>query len=446
MSTSIARIVEPIEHPDEGTWTQLATAAQIEEQPRQNDDAPFPIAVKANIAVRGFRRSAACPVFDTVPEEVDAPVVALLRRAGAVVVGTTNMHELAFGITSDNAAFGAARIPSHPGFSAGGSSGGSAAAVASGAVPIALGTDTGGSVSIPAAHCGIAGFRPSTGRWPTSEILGLSTTRDTPGVFARSVNDLERVDRWVADERPARAATGAADATGAARTAGAAGRPIRIGLPTRLCDDLRPETRAAFEAALDRLPARFKTVHADFDEIQEAAMAAETPLVMWESRRLLGDAAGRALGLPPEAAFERLVREVASPDVRSVLLAELRSPVTAEAYTEARSRVFAARSAYSRLMSSQQLDALLFPTAPAPAPALGMGGIVEHLGRELHIFNLYTRNTAQGTVLGVPMVTVPAPVARGALPVGVTLQGHRFDDRSALALARELETALAPEG
>lgn len=444
MSTSIARIVEPIEHPDEGTWTQLATEAQIEEQSRQSDDAPFPIAVKANIAVRGFRRSAACPVFDTVPEEVDAPVVALLRRAGAVVVGTTNMHELAFGITSENAAFGAARIPSHPGFSAGGSSGGSAAAVASGAVPIALGTDTGGSVSIPAAHCGIAGFRPSTGRWPTSEILGLSTTRDTPGVFARSVNDLERVDRWVAGERPASAAAGA-EVPGTASTAGAADRPIRIGLPTRLCDDLRPETRAAFEAALDRLPARFETVHADFDEIQEAAMAAEAPLVMWESRRLLGDAAGRALELPPEAAFERLVCEVASPDVRSVLLAELRSPVTAEAYTEARSRVFAARAAYSRLMFSLQLDALLFPTAPAPAPALGIGGTVEHLGRELHIFNLYTRNTAQGTVLGVPMITLPAPIAPGALPVGVTLQGHRFDDRSALALARELETALAPE-
>lgn len=421
--------VRPVEDPADAVWTELATAAQIEAQPTDAAGAPFPLAVKANIAVRGFRRSAACPVFDLAPEPVDAHVVALLRRAGAVVVGTTNMHELALGITSDNAAFGAVRVPAHPGRSAGGSSGGSAAAVASGAVRIALGTDTGGSVSIPAAHCGIAGFRPSTGRWPGDGILGLSTTRDTAGVFARSVAELETVDRWVTgDGRPLPAIPDGG---------------IRIGLPDGLCDELHPATRAAFEAALERLPTGVELVRVHLSGIVDRAAAAEAPLVMWESRRLLGDAAARALRLAPEDAFAHLAAHVAGEDVRAILQAELRAPTAPEAYAAAQSLAFAARASYARLLSASRLEGIVFPTTPAPAPVLGARGSVEHLGRLVPIFELYTRNTVQGTVVGAPMITLPAPVADGEPPVGITLQGRRFEDRRALALARTIETALA---
>ena len=111
---------------------------------------------------------------------IAAVVVAALREAGAVVAGITNMHELAFGITSNNAVFGPVRNPADPTRAAGGSSGGSAAAVARGDVPVALGTDTGGSVTIPASLCGVVGFRPSTGRWPAAAAAGAARTRRPP--------------------------------------------------------------------------------------------------------------------------------------------------------------------------------------------------------------------------------------------------------------------------
>src|SRR5204863_3451998 len=112
----------------------------------------------------------------------------------ATVAGKTNMHELALGTTNRNPAFGTVGNPAAPGRSAGGSSGGSAAAVAAGLVPLALGTDTGGSVRIPASYCGIVGFRPSIGRWPRTGVMPLSTTRDTVGVLAGSVAEVSLVD------------------------------------------------------------------------------------------------------------------------------------------------------------------------------------------------------------------------------------------------------------
>ncbi|WP_336651454.1 MULTISPECIES: amidase family protein [unclassified Leucobacter] len=424
--------VNPIAAPDAATWTQLADradiAAQLDALPASAPDTPFALAVKANIAVRGFRRSAACPVFDTAAAPADAAIVAQLRRAGAVVVGTTNMHELAFGVTSRNAAFGAVEVPGHPGHSAGGSSGGSAAAVAGGAVELALGTDTGGSVSIPAAHCGIVGFRPSTGRWSTDGILGLSTTRDTPGIFCRTVSEADRIDRIVVnDTRPATTIT----------------RPARLGLPEQLRAQLHPATRAAFDAALTKLDEHFELVPIDYAEVLQLCDAAEAPLVMWESRRLLGDAAARALALDPVTAFKRLINGVASDDVRAILQAELRSPTTPEAYALAQARTLAARETATLIHDAMRVDALLFPTAPAPAPPLDTGGTVTHFGQQVPLFPLYTRNTAQGTILGAPMVTLPVPVTAGALPVGITLQGRRFDDRRTLGLAHIIEAALA---
>ncbi len=131
---------------------------------------------------------------DHVPA-VDAGVVSMLREAGAVVVGKTNMHELAFGVTSNNAEHGAVKNPVDPGFSAGGSSGGSAATVALGAVPFSLGTDTGGSVTLPASFCGVVGFRPSVGRYPADGLVKLSWTRDTVGLHTRSVASRARSTR-----------------------------------------------------------------------------------------------------------------------------------------------------------------------------------------------------------------------------------------------------------
>src|SRR5699024_8428289 len=257
-----------ITQPTDGVWTELASDQHLQLQldalkPQITDDAAVPtMAVKANIGVEGLARSAGSKVLEADRPVVDAPVVAALKTAGYVVAGTTNMHELAFGITSENADYGPVRLPGHADRSAGGSSGGSAVAVAEGSADIALGTDTGGSVSIPASHCGVYGLRPSTGRWPGAEITGLSWTRDTAGVFANSLNQLGAVDTII----PAHPETAVSQQ-----------RP-RLGVPTQLVSALDPHTEQAVQRALAVLEHNATIVEIDYAPILELTAPAEMPV------------------------------------------------------------------------------------------------------------------------------------------------------------------------
>ncbi|WP_058627073.1 amidase family protein [Microbacterium testaceum] len=414
---TVARTAVP---DDLGIWTQLSDDDALASQRSTAGPDAFPVAVKANIAVRGLHRSAGCRVLDVAAEEADAPVVAAFRHHGAVVVGMANMHELALGVTSDNAAYGSARVPSAPRLSAGGSSGGSAAAVAAGLVPLALGTDTGGSVSIPAGNCGVVGFRPSTGRWPTAGIVGLSWTRDTPGVFATTVEDAARADSWV---------TGSRSAPPVERA--------RLGIPTTFLQDLDARTEEAFFRTLDDARgAGIDVVDVDIADVLARARRAESLVVGWEAPRELAAAAARALNLPPDEAFEVLRAGVETADVADFLEGLVDHPVSADEYADALSLVLEARILADVTLARLGVDALVFPTTPAPAPLSGGGATVRHRDRETSVFGLYTRHTGPGTILGAPMVTVPAP-GIGAT-VGITVQGRRFDDARTLGIARRL--------
>lgn len=159
--------------------------------------------------------------------------------------------------------------------------------------------------------------------------------------------------------------------------------------------------------------------------------------------RLLGDVAARALGLNAEQAFARLAAEVRSPDVRQILEAELESPVPPDAYAIAQQQTEQARACYAELLRKHALDALAFPATPAPAPPADSDGPVEHLGSRIDAFELYTRNTTPGAMLGAPMVTFPLAIPAEGLPVGLTVQGARFDDRRALRLAERMAETLA---
>src|SRR5690625_2738587 len=169
-------------------------------QPPSGELDGIPYAVKDNIDTADLPTSANTPTLVGSRREHNHEVVTRLHNAGALLVGKTNLHELAFGITTGAAAHPATRNPFDPSRSPGGSSGGSGAAVGSGIVPFALATDTGGSVSIPAAWCGVYGYRPSIGRWPSDgRAAPLSKTRDAIGVIADSLELAQRVDAVVRD-------------------------------------------------------------------------------------------------------------------------------------------------------------------------------------------------------------------------------------------------------
>ena len=219
---------------DLGAFIALADRAEAGAGPL----AGVPLAVKDNLDTRDFPTTGGTPALRDSRPGRDQHAVERLRAAGAAVIGKTNLHELALGVTSNNAAFGPVRNPHDPSRSAGGSSGGSAVAVATGVVPIALGTDTGGSVRVPAAHCGVVGWRPTVGRWGTGRTVPISRTRDTAGVLATSVADAAVVDELVTGEPAAEPSA----------------RPLRLGVPrVGFYDDLHPQVAACAQRVLDRL-------------------------------------------------------------------------------------------------------------------------------------------------------------------------------------------------
>ncbi|HZZ87683.1 MAG TPA: amidase family protein, partial [Caulobacteraceae bacterium] len=200
----------------------------------------LPIPVKDSVNTRDLPTTAGTPALRGFRPSADAPAVARLRAAGAIVLGKTNLHELSFGWTSNNLAFGAVHNPYDPSRIPGGSSGGTAAAVAARMAPLGLAEDTQGSIRVPAALCGICGFRPTTGRYPTEGTAPITPLFDQIGPHAREVADLALFDRvMTGDERP---------------IAPAPLRGLRLGLARDYYfSGLDPELEHVAQAALDRL-------------------------------------------------------------------------------------------------------------------------------------------------------------------------------------------------
>src|SRR5437773_1427967 len=232
-----------------------------------------PISIKDLLDVRGTPTTAASRVREAHEAERDATAIAQLRQAGAVFIGKTNLHEFAFGTTNEDSAFGPARNPHDPARSPGGSSGGSAASIAAGMALASIGTDTGGSIRIPAAACGTVGLKPSLGEVSIDGVVPLSRTMDHIGPLTQSVADAALVYHALLGDAHARP------------PAPMPLHGLRLALPRRyFCDLLEDEVRARFESALDRL--RAGGAHFDDIEIHHAADIAPVYLHI-----VLGDAA-----------------------------------------------------------------------------------------------------------------------------------------------------------
>lgn len=384
--------------------------------------AAIPYSVKDNIDVAGLPTTGGSPVLEGSVPQIDASVISALRSEGAVAIGKSNLHEFAFGTTSNNGHFGPVRNPHDPARTAGGSSGGSAASVALGTVPFGIGTDTGASVVAPAALCGIVGYRPSTGRYLGDGVIHLCWTRDTIGLHANTVDDIRLLDGIIARRAPAPGPSPKVT-------------NLRLGVARSRLEDLETAVAAATEEALRRLSGAGVTL-IDVDVPDATKLNDEGfPMVFFETYRNILDYFAH---LAPEFAglsFRQIAERTGSPDVTDIFRQIAAREVTPAQYAAASQSRNELRARYQRTFAESGVDALVFPTVPYLAPELGNELTIVYDGMERDLFPTAVRNVGPGGLAGAPQVSLPVTRPQGALPVGLTVEGPIGGDEPTLVLA-----------
>jgi aspartyl-tRNA(Asn)/glutamyl-tRNA(Gln) amidotransferase subunit A len=372
-----------------------------------------PISLKDLLDVRGVPTTAASHVRDGYIAERDAPSVVHLRQAGAVFVGKTNLHEFAFGTTNEDSAFGPARNPHDPSRSPGGSSGGSAASVAAGMALATIGTDTGGSIRIPSAACGIVGLKPTLGEVSIDGVVPLSRTLDHVGPLAQTVTDASLVYHALIGDAHAKP------------PAPMPTHGLRLAVPRAyFCDLLDDDVRARFESALERL--KTAGVRIDEIEIQHAAEIAAIYLHI-----VMADAAAY------HATALETMPEKYTPNVR--LRLEMGRYVLGEDYV----RAMHGRERLKREIDAalSQHDALILPSLPIPAPKIG--AVMVPVGKtEEPVRNLMLRLTQPFNITGHPAIVMPSGRSKDGLPCSVQLVGERMQTDALLRVALACEPSI----
>ena len=419
----------------------LARAAAVDADVAAGRDpgplAGVPVAVKDNICTAGVVTTAGSAVLRGFVPPYDATVVARLEAAGALVIGKTNLDEFGMGSSSETSVFGPVRHPADPGRVAGGSSGGSAVAVAEGVVPIALGTDTGGSVRQPAAFCGVFGIKPTYGRLSRHGVIAYASSLDQVGVFSRDPDDAAVALAAMAGRDPA-------DATTVARAADEVG-PVYVdlrGLRVGRIADLWRGVSDGVGAALGGVAARFAELGATVVDVElplvEAAVSSYYLIAMAEASSNLARYDGTLYGLRLGEArdgHEAVARATRAAGLgrevqRRVLMGSFAlSAGYADAYAERAARV-RRRIAEALQGALTTVDVLLAPTAPTVAWRQG-----ERLDDPLAMY-VADVTTCLANLSGMPALSLPAGTAEDGLPAGAQLIGPAWSEARLLGWAR----------
>lgn len=355
----------------------------------------------------------------------DAAVLVPLLAEGAIVMGKTNLEELSTGWWSNNHEFGAVRNPYALQHSPGGSSGGSAAAVAARIAPLAVGEDTFGSIRVPASMCGIAGFRPTFGRYPTDGIMAQTLDKlDQPGPVARSVRDLVLFDQVVtADFAPVHVADP---------------HDIRVGFaPQLFWHRVDEEVERVTLAAIERLrSAGIAVTETDVPDILGQALASGATIIAHDA----------PIGLANYLAEQNTAVDAAELIAQlgqntQAMLARLPRPSREQYEWALRTRVDL-RSALRRFFAENALDALIFPPAPIPPPPQADHATIDIRGVQLPVVDAMGKNPSVGSVGGLASLVLPAGLTRSGLPVGLEFAAAAGGDRHLLSVGLRLESIL----
>ncbi|MNM48789.1 Mandelamide hydrolase [compost metagenome] len=391
------------------------------------------IAVKDNIHVEGFPNSAGTPALANFKPQSSAPIIQKLIDHGAVIVGKTNMHELAFGVTGYNTAMhieGVVGIRNavNPLHIAGGSSSGSAVAVAAGMVPIAIGTDTGASIRLPSALNGCVGFRPTVGKYSQDSITPISHTRDTAGPMAHTVSDIILIDQLITQEP---------------RKKPLLPHQIRLGINpyfwNHLDEDVHQQTHIALGLLKD---AGVEIIPVNMPNLEELNHAISFPVVIYEGKYDLIQYLKRH---HIDLTLESVIDQISSPDVQALfkqnILPQLIQdytgqlipvlPLYEKAISEARPQLL---ELYQNTFKEHNLHALLFPTSPIVAP------LANEQVSSIENFQTLIRNTDPGSNIGLPGLSLPiGKGAKSQLPIGLEIDGLPHQDSEILAIGVTLE-------
>ncbi|MHC4939560.1 MAG: Asp-tRNA(Asn)/Glu-tRNA(Gln) amidotransferase subunit GatA [Planctomycetota bacterium] len=407
--------------------------------------AGVPVALKDNISAGDMPTTCGSRILEPYVPPYDAHVVERLRKAGAILFGKTNLDEFAMGSSTEHSAFGPSRNPHDPERTTGGSSGGSAAAVAAGLVPLALGSDTGGSIRQPAAFCGIVGMKPTYGLVSRYGLVAFASSLDQIGPFARHVGDARLLLETIAGHDP-RDATSSVRGMPAEPDPGPVSlRGVRIGLPLEYFGDgIAPEVRAAVgsaHAVLQRLGAQVVetslplTKYAIPSYYIVAPSEASSNLARYDGMRY----GHRGEGTDTEEVFAHTRGEGFGAEVkRRILLGTFAlSSGYYDAYYGQAQRVRAAIR-HELENSFQDFDVLLTPTTPTVAFALG-DKVDDPLEMYMNDILTVTANLA-----GTPAISLPCGRSKDGLPIGLQLMAPRFGESKLLRVASAYENETAP--